>query len=511
MKRLCLKFFGSLTVLMAFGLCAALPSLAFDTVTCCDNSATVYGWLRNNLGLFTELDQGDDLASNRSWARVYLDSKIGDNLSVWVAAQAVYEPEYEVENTLAEESHSEAIGDYHEYDRFEDVIREIYFDYSFNKSHSLRVGRQIVIWGESLTTRVGDVVHPEDQRFAFAFSNLEDTRIPQWIIKGTHDFAGMGSSVEWLVNPNWVDEEYRINRSYLDSQGRFGIPGGQPYDLSFLGMGTMNLPVLMAHDIFVNHYAPTGVVEEVLPDDNLDDLRYGFKTSTFLGGAEFGALFFHTQDYQPTFAGGAIHTIPNGIAPGIDLNLRDYQLLHPSIDIIGLYTNMDIPLGLLRAEAIYVPNKPFQNFTEADGWSRENYFKYMLAWDLNGYFYFDWHKSAPFDITVEHVGEIVPENSDLQFAFYDTQMPAWRPGVNFRISTNWFYNILATEIIAGYTWGDEDGSGLFMPVVKWTPSWNNDMFSAELRYIGLFGGSNYEDLGMFKDRDMVVLTTQINF
>ena len=505
MKRSYRMWIGVMLVSAVLSFCMASQVVAFDTVTCGDQRHTVYGWVRNNLGFFTEYNEGSDLASNRTWARLYLDSKISDNLSIWVAAQAVYEPEYDVEKSAAEgDASAHFMGDYHEYDRFEDVIRELYFDYRFNKSHSLRVGRQIVIWGESLTTRVGDVIHPDNGEFTFAFANLEDTRIPQWIVKGTHDFAGLGSSVEWLVNPNWVDEEYRVNKSHLVNSNRFGIPTDNVLiGQDFVGLLMQGMNPAM--DVFAPH------VEDVHVEDSLDDLRYGAKTSTFLGGAEFGVMFFHTQNYDPTFVRqNRTDIIP--LVPGVvNMYMPHYTLEHPDIDIIGAYTNVDIPLGLLRAEAIYVPNKPFMNLTESDGWSRENYFKYMLAWDLNGYFYFDWHKSAPFDITVEHVGEVVPDNDDLQFVTYGTEIPTWRPNLGCRISTNWFYNILATEVIFSYTWGEEGDSGLFMPIVKWTPSWNNDMFSAELRYIGIFGESRLEDIGMFKDRDMVVLTTQINF
>ena len=50
-----------------------------------------------------------------------------------------------------------------------------------------------------------------------------------------------------------------------------------------------------------------------------------------------------------------------------------------------------------------------------------------------------------------------------------------------------------------------------MPLIKWMPAWKNKAFSAELRYIGIFGDNDYEDLGMFRQKDMVVLTTQLNF
>ena len=43
-------------------------------------------------------------------------------------------------------------------------------------------GNQIVVWGQSLAFRVGDVVNPADTCWAFGFANLEQSRIPQWMV-----------------------------------------------------------------------------------------------------------------------------------------------------------------------------------------------------------------------------------------------------------------------------------------------------------------------------------------
>ncbi len=44
------------------------------------------------------------------------------------------------------------------------------------------VGNQIVVWGQSLAFRVGDVVNPADTCWAFGFANLEQSRVPQWMV-----------------------------------------------------------------------------------------------------------------------------------------------------------------------------------------------------------------------------------------------------------------------------------------------------------------------------------------
>ena len=190
---------------------------------------------------------------------------------------------------------------------------------------------------------------------------------------------------------------------------------------------------------------------------------------------------------------------------------RNYYLVHPDIDYFGAYVNKDIPVGLLRAEAVYAPNKSFGTFdlSDFDGITEQDYYKYMIAWDLNGLFYFDWHKSAPFDLTLEHVGEYVPNNKNLQFAVMGEEVEQYTPSISARISTNWFYGLLETQLIMSYGFNNNDG--LIMPVAKWKPAWRDNAFSAELRYIGIYGDSDYKDIGMFKKKDMAILTLQYNF
>jgi hypothetical protein len=44
------------------------------------------------------------------------------------------------------------------------------------------VGNQIVVWGQSLAFRVGDVINPADTCWAFGFANLEQSREAQWMV-----------------------------------------------------------------------------------------------------------------------------------------------------------------------------------------------------------------------------------------------------------------------------------------------------------------------------------------
>jgi hypothetical protein len=512
-----------------------------------ETELNIYGWVRNNVGMFLENPQpwakdSNDLATARTWLRGYLDFKINNQLRFWSAIQFVYEPEYDIEegastglSRYAGRPIKEDGKEYSEYKNMNDVFREAYLEWRPFKSTSFKIGRQIAIWGEALTTRVGDVVQPEDSRFTLAFANLEDTRIPQWMIRGIHDFPAINSTFEWILNPNLVQGRYTVNRTAkfatpvagiaperfaIDVETRFRPPVsvtnpafGGPFAIP--GVVITN-PV--SRDWVFNpfvpgtHLAPTTgtLIREEYPS-GWKSLRGGFRTNTTLGGYNFGISYFHTQNYDPLLKRGPI--IPGLFSVTTGLPVRYYPLVHPNIDIIGAYMNKQLSPtlpGILRADVIYIPNKPFgtQDLRDTDAIVRRDYIKYMIAYDLSSFLYFPWHKTASFDITFEHVGEVIPDNKNVQYIIYDTTVRQWNPSFNMRISTNWLYNLIYTDLTFGYMpWGK---SGLIMPSIKYMPSWMNNAFSFELKYIGIFG-DKFKGLGILRSKDMVVFTTQFNW
>ncbi|MBI5585241.1 MAG: hypothetical protein HY892_15625 [Deltaproteobacteria bacterium] len=529
-------FMVGLVCLAAVFFLSVSAANAFDKLTFGDQELTIYGWLRNNTGYFFEkqpYQQNDDrLATFRTWMRGYTDWKIADQVKFWAAVQFAYEPNYKVEDGSGTKDCY-----YCEYDNINDVLREVYLELKPNNKHNIKIGRQIAIWGESLTERVGDVVHPEDSRWTLAFANLEDTRIPQWMIRGIHDIDSIASSLEWIVNPLLTEDKYRVNR-LADFAQPIANTAGQRFGLHpedrFLPPNSVGNPLLfpqapgVAGPPFsrgwsqVPAFVPGPLAGKWVPNeiphvteefpDTWSDTRYGLRTSTTAGGYMFGFQYWHGHNYDPLVKRGGLtgNLIPAG--PGVLLPERQYTLVHPYMDTIGAYMNKQLPWpGVVRAEAVYSPNKPFNTFdlNVQDAITRRDYYKFMLAYDLNNLLYFDWHKTAPWDLTLEYIGEYVPNSDDLQYIIYATKQPTYQSHFNGRISTNWLYNRIATELVVSYwPWGN---SGLVMPAVKYMPGWLNQKFSFELKYIGVFGDNDYEGLGILRTKDMVVLTTQFNF
>ena len=69
------------------------------------------------------------------------------------------------------------------------------------------VGNQIVVWGQSLAFRVGDVVNPQDTCWAFGFANLEQSRVPQWMLHPILNLPEAGpfnsNFAEAIIQPGW--------------------------------------------------------------------------------------------------------------------------------------------------------------------------------------------------------------------------------------------------------------------------------------------------------------------
>jgi hypothetical protein len=445
---------------------APASGLAFDMVKWGeDTELTVYGFLRNNLGTFTQAripyaQNGNEWATARTWLRTYGELIYASRFRAWVATQFVYEPVYPVEEGSVS---WKGAKEYSEYNNLNDVLREAYVEWRPTAKDSFKVGRQIVIWGEALTSRITDVIHPEDTRFSFAFSNLEDTRIPQWMARGIHTIPVLDCSFEWIVNPNLTSKDYRVNRA-----AGTAVPA--------INRGPQRFSIYPG-DPTPQWYPARPAISDVsdYPTNSLRDLRYGFRAGTFFGDAQLGLMYFHTQAYAPVMKWEEHELVSSPVST------RKVTLGYPDLDVIGMYTNAQFPWpGLLRAECAYFPKQPYniREFAATEnGVVKRDTIKYMVAYDLNSFFYFEWHRSAPFDVTLEHTGTWVPNANDLVYiSLYDTKLPSYVANFNVRLATNWFYNRIATDVVFGYSpWSN---SGLFMPVVTFKPDWWNYKFTS---------------------------------
>jgi len=133
-----------------------------------------FGMWQNPSALREYTASRNSLATSRTWLQVDENYRLNENNNFFMREWFVYEPPYAFNSANGFGKYSNEF--YNQY-----TVRDAWWE---NKTGPLTtyVGNQIVVWGQSLAFRVGDVVNPQDTTWAFGFANLEQSRIPQWMI-----------------------------------------------------------------------------------------------------------------------------------------------------------------------------------------------------------------------------------------------------------------------------------------------------------------------------------------
>ena len=154
---------------------------------------------RNNLSVARTLFQLDE------------NYRLNENNNFFAREWFVYEPPYSFDSannaawSAASRNHSSfghfMNGYYNNYQ-----VRDAWWE---TKAGPLTVytGNQIAVWGQSLAFRVGDVVNPTDTCWAFGFANLEQSRVPQWMVHPILNLPEYGpfqsNFIEGIWQPGW--------------------------------------------------------------------------------------------------------------------------------------------------------------------------------------------------------------------------------------------------------------------------------------------------------------------
>ena len=86
----------------------------------------------------------------------------------------------------------------------------------------LRLGRQIVAWGETDIFRLLDGINPLDNTFGGPFEDLDDRRIPLWMLRGSYNLGRVGPLSSFTLEGFWVPGN-------LDAKVSPWAPFGTPY------------------------------------------------------------------------------------------------------------------------------------------------------------------------------------------------------------------------------------------------------------------------------------------
>src|ERR1700689_4428915 len=171
-----------------------------------------FGMWQNPENLRQYTKARNSLATSRTWLQVDENYRLNENNNFFMREWFVYEPPYSWNSANGTGKYGN--GFYNQY-----TVRDAWWE---NKTGPVTtyVGNQIVVWGQSLAFRVGDVINPVDTTWGFGFATLEQSRIPQWMVDPIWNLPEFGpfesSFLEGVLDPRlqpmWNSCDYADHR-----------------------------------------------------------------------------------------------------------------------------------------------------------------------------------------------------------------------------------------------------------------------------------------------------------
>ncbi len=117
--------------------------------------------------------------------------------------------------------------------RFESIFREAYSDIEFaDIPLTLRLGRQMVVWGESDNLRMLDRTNALDTTWhsgGLGVETWDDLRIPYWTIKGLYSFGRVGPLIDTYLETYWVSGHWVPAKIGFLPGRPWGVPTPDPF------------------------------------------------------------------------------------------------------------------------------------------------------------------------------------------------------------------------------------------------------------------------------------------
>jgi hypothetical protein len=173
-------------------------------------------------------------------------------------------------------------GELHHDTVLRDLLQEAHVTWDVS-NFSLRLGKQIVVWGETDNFRLMDQINPLDQRRGLTDYEFESTIVPLWLAKAEYFMQPMSS---WLQDLSF-EFTFNPNADFVPDRGP--LPGNE---LAGIWSADVPLPVPIV---------PGALTRLALINDDLDDpeswdsdyWEYGFRVKSVINDAFMTFNYFY--------------------------------------------------------------------------------------------------------------------------------------------------------------------------------------------------------------------------
>ena len=509
----------------------------------------VSGLLQNTTGMWADSEaitynsSKNSLSIERNLLQLDINYDLNQHNKFFLRFWGVYEPPYPFESgrqadAILNGPSENASGAHDFYNQY--GVREFWWKNTLGPLTTF-AGRQIVMWGESVAFRVGDVINPQDLSWNFGFANLEQSRLPLWMLHPILNLPDAGPTsanfLEAVFAPAW--QPLYTNVDYPDdrNQGHYQVAGSvdilapfggrfdpRPYPIQFgVQALQLNLPLsAAAFPQFLNpcHHGrvPCPAADNLrwkLPADTWENSEEGFRLHSLVGNGELAAFYWHAHQSDPMlFVRGGGGRFP-ALLPNF---LRAEYSGYNDIGVTGnhpLYlpeVSSKLPF-VLRGEAVWQDRTPFrtQDLKVPTGVIYSSTINTMVALDLDQA-YVPWlSDTGALTVNLEWQNyTILSPSKNLVYMGYVEKWRHNEENLLINIGTSWWWGAIAPTWTSIY---NPDGNTfLLFPSITLTPPWTN-RYLMRLQYVGILGNDKYAAFsgGIFKGKSILLTQFQYNF
>ena len=276
-----------------------------------------------------------------------------------------------------------------------DFLREAYVKKTFalddQRSIFLKVGKQQVVWGRTDLFRVLDVINPVDYSRNNIYDELEDIRIPMWMVQAEYRMGGSESMQERNLQVVWNFDKFRPNNLGQCGTANTILDAG----CFFRGMknlwdngGTVANFANVAPDTFLaTDFGPgqIGLNEINLPGWKLKNTQLGVKyEGVTQDGLSFSLNALTYRSQLPSLRGAKRST------NAFNAEFRDYwpylisfDMYFPRVNLIGgsMDFEWEAANAAVRIEAAYTNGEEFANTAKPELYSSNDVFRAVIGID----------------------------------------------------------------------------------------------------------------------------------
>jgi hypothetical protein len=510
---------------------------------------TVTGYVSATYGTFIDSEaieynrSKNSLSTARQLLQVDVNDTIGEHDRFFMRNWFVYEPNYPFENTCPQRFGPPGDCNSDFYNQY--GIRELWLQ-DTRGPLQIFIGRQILTWGESISFRVGDQINPVDTSWAFGFANLEQSRIPLWMLHPILDLPDLGPftsnflEATYIPGVDFLYTQVDLPTDTLDGQdqvaGRVNVnapPGsrfsGRPdnrcdpgISLCVGGVGRAQPPF---STLILHGFLPD--TQTRIPRATWANSQVGTRIHTLVFNTEMTAYFLYSHNYGASAEVGQIERFPV-VGPPFVPGLRRVNLDFPKYASVAVTANRPLYLPgafsqlpfVLRGEVFYKNHNEFNTLEPALHWpvgsvgsfvAHSDQLLWLAALDLSS-------ASAPWltqtgtlNANFELMGTSTLNGKNIYQVAPGFLNRLYENDINMllNVGTSWYWGAIAPTWTMIYN--PNGTTFLFFPSLVLTPTWTSKYFMS-LKYIGILGTDKYNlDGGFFKGKSMFISQFQYNF